>query len=54
MEGGGRFCSFRWDDKQSFALSELESESGKKTGVKWMRMEGDFYHDGSERKKEEQ
>lgn len=32
MEGGGRFCSFRWDDKQSFALSELESESGKKTG----------------------
>lgn len=48
MEGGGRFCSFRWDDKQSIALSELESESGKKMGG------GDFYHDGSERKKEEQ
>lgn len=32
MEGGGRFCSFRWDDKQSIALSELESESGKKMG----------------------
>lgn len=51
MEGGGRFCSFRWDDKQSIALSELESESGKKIGG---GMEGDFYHDGSERKKEEQ
>lgn len=52
MEGGGRFCSFRWDDKQSIALSELESESGKKMGGEGM--EGDFYHDGSERKKEEQ
>ena len=23
---GGRFCSFRWDDKQSIPLSELELE----------------------------